>query len=337
MTNITVLEHLLVVNLDIHIWTARKKLSAPDLAQPNLNGPDLPPGDLASLGSKRVCNPKEIQTFNTLKARAVALLDRHGVRFLGGWAVPQKTIDEICAELTEIRNEFNQGKAEFLKRYQQVVNDWIAKHPKWAGIIENSVESEDYVRSRLEFRWQMFRVQPPVQAGSAYQGELNNDISDLGLTLFEEVAQAASLAWKRCYSGKSEITRKALSPLKNIEQKLLGLTFVEPRVAPVAELIATAIQEIPRRGTIRGSMLTRLQSLVCMLCEPKLVLGHGQRMLEGKAQAADILNNLLKPSAHEPSHGFSHEPPERAESEPEVKPEVQPEASTPRLESHGLW
>ena len=322
MTNVTVLDHLLVVNLDIHVWTARKKLSAPDLGDA-----DLPPGDLASLGSKRVCNPKEIQTFNTLKARAVALLDRHGVRFLGGWAVPQQAIDEICAELTIIRDEFNQAKDEFLRRYQQVVDDWISKHPKWAGIIENSVETEDYVRSRLDFRWQVFQVQTPAQTGSVYQGELDSDISDLGLTLFEEVAQAASLAWKRCYSGKSEITRKALSPLKGIEQKLLGLTFMEPRVAPVAELIATAIQEIPKRGAIQGSILTRLQSLVCMLCEPKLILSHGQRMLEGKTNASDILNGLLEPAMHEHL--------EEAGFDPDPIPHVG--ITTPRLESHGLW
>lgn len=30
-TNITVLDHLVVVNLDIHIWTARKKLVPLDL------------------------------------------------------------------------------------------------------------------------------------------------------------------------------------------------------------------------------------------------------------------------------------------------------------------
>ena len=322
MTNVTVLDHLLVVNLDIHVWTARKKLSAPDLGDA-----DLPPGDLASLGSKRVCNPKEIQTFNTLKSRAVALLDRHGVRFLGGWAVPQKAIDEICMELTAIRDEFNQTKHEFLRRYQQAVADWIASHPKWAGIIENSVETEDYVRSRLDFRWQVFQVQTPAQTGSVYQGELDSDISDLGLTLFEEVAQAASLAWKRCYSGKSEITRKALSPLKGIEQKLLGLTFVEPRVAPVAELIATAIQEIPKRGAIQGSILTRLQSLVCMLCEPKLILRHGQRMLEGKINASDILNGLLEPAMHEHL--------EEAGFEPDPIPHAG--ITTPRLESHGLW
>lgn len=319
MTDITVIDPLLVVNLDVHIWTARKKLSAPDLG-----GAELPPGDLASLGSKRVCNPREIQTFETLKARAVALLDRHGVRFLGGWAIPQKDMDEICQELAFIREEFNRAKAEFLNRYHQVVSDWIASHPKWSGIIENSVESEDYVRSRLDFRWQIFQVQPPAQIGGLYQGELDNDIAGLGLTLFEEVAQAAGLAWKRCYAGKNEITRKALSPLKSIHQKLAGLSFVEPRVAPIAELISTAIQEIPKRGTIRGGMLARLQSLVCMLCEPELMLSHGQRMLERKADAAVILDNLLNPSAD----AYPDDSQNREKTE---------EYIVPRLESHGLW
>ena len=32
-TNITVLDHLVVVNLDIHIWTARKKLVPLDLGE----------------------------------------------------------------------------------------------------------------------------------------------------------------------------------------------------------------------------------------------------------------------------------------------------------------
>ena len=98
-------------------------------------------------------------------------------------------------------------------------------------------------------------------------------------------------------------------------------------MAPVAELIATAIQEIPKRGAIQGSILTRLQSLVCMLCEPKLILRHGQRMLEGKTNASDILNGLLEPAMHEHL--------EEAGFEPDPIPHAG--ITTPRLESHGLW
>ena len=102
MTDITVLDHLLVVNLDIHIWTARKKLVPLDLG-----GAELPPEDLASLGSKRVCNPEDLRSFTTLKARAVSVLERSGIRFLSGWAVPDTRIDDIMRELAVIRDEFN--------------------------------------------------------------------------------------------------------------------------------------------------------------------------------------------------------------------------------------
>ena len=98
-TDITVLDHLVVVNLDIHIWTARKKLVPLDLG-----GAELPPEDLASLGSKRICNPDDLRSFGTLKARAVNLLEGNGIRFLSGWAVPDTRLPEIMRELAVIRN-----------------------------------------------------------------------------------------------------------------------------------------------------------------------------------------------------------------------------------------
>ena len=156
MTDITVLDHLLVVNLDIHIWTARKKLVPLDLG-----GAELPPEDLASLGSKRICNPEDLRSFTTLKARAVSVLERSGIRFLSGWAVPDTRIDDIMRELAVIRDEFNAAKESFLQRYEQSVQDWIARHPQWGGIIAGSTVSEEYVRSRLDFRWQVFQVAQP--------------------------------------------------------------------------------------------------------------------------------------------------------------------------------
>lgn len=91
-------------------------------------------------------------------------------------------------------------------------------------------------------------AQPAAVNATQNLDNLNDDIGQLGDTLFDEVAKAAGEAWTRCYAGKTEITRKALSPLKSIYDKLMGLTFVEPRVAPVAELLDTAFRSIPKRG-----------------------------------------------------------------------------------------
>jgi len=327
MSTLTVLDQLLVVHLDIHIWSARKKLSSADLG-----GANLPPDDLASLGSKRICNPEELRAFGKLKARAVNVLERNGIRFLGGWAVPETRMDEISIELAAIREEFNAAKEAFLQRYDQSVQDWIARHPSWAGIIAGSVVSEEYVRARLGFRWQMFKISPPTNCTpNAVCDNLHEETASLGDTLFGEIAKAAKDAWINCFAGKTEITRKALSPLKSLYDKLMGLTFVEPRVQPVAELLGTAFAGIPKRGAICGGTLVMLQGVVCLLQSPDALKELGQCMIEGRSTPERILSGLCSaPSltGHEPDG----QPDTASDDDFPVIPGM-----TPVIESHGLW
>lgn len=83
ISDIRILDNLLALNLDISLWSARKKMTVEDFG-----GAELPPEDLASLGSKRIADPSSLKIFSTLKARAFSFLDRHGVRFMSGWANP---------------------------------------------------------------------------------------------------------------------------------------------------------------------------------------------------------------------------------------------------------
>lgn len=335
-TDVTVLDQLVVVNLDIHIWSARRKLMPLDLGNA-----DLPPEDLASLGSKRICNPEELKSFATLKARAVSLLERNGIRFLSGYAIPETAMDEIASELSRIRSEFNEAKEAFLQRYEESVQEWIAKHPQWGDIIANSTVSEDYVRSRMEFRWQMFRVSAPNESShAAMQDNLTDDVYNLGNTLFEEIAKAATDTWHRCYAGKTEVTRKALSPLKSIYEKLMGLTFVEPRISPIATIIRTAFACIPKRGAIKGGTLLMLQGLVALLRRPQELVEHGQKILDGQQNAEELLFGFSESPFILPYQEDATEfadrtvPGEPGESD---EPEFGNLPLLPVMESHGLW
>ena len=286
-TDIKVLGSLLALHLEVNIWTARKKLSPEDF-----DGAKLPPDDLASLGSKRVCDPEDLKVFGTLKARAVSLLDRHGVRFLGGWAIPENQADAIVTELEQILQDFNRAKDEFLSRYDESVREWIAKHPGWEQIIFDSTVSADYVRSRMGFIWRLYRIVPPDPADPVMEG-LKDEVVSLGQTLFGEVSKAATEAWHKCFAGKTEITRKALSPLRTIHQKLSGLSFVEPRVSPVADLIHTAFEHLPKRGRIEGANLLMLQGLVSLLRDTDALIEHGQKIMDGTT-SKDLLSLLVE-------------------------------------------
>lgn len=324
ITDITVLDQLLVVNLDAHIWSASRKLLPEDLGNT-----ELPPDELASLGSKKICDPEEMNIFKTLKARAESLLKQNGIRFPNGWAIPRNRLDDINDSLSAIRADFNAAKDNFLQRYEQAVRKWIDSHPAWSGIIANSVVSEDYVRSRLEFRWQIFRVVSP-NAADQPKDDMADDVRNLGNTLYDEIAKSASETWKNCYEGKAEVIRKALSPLKSMYDKLMGLTFVEPRASSIASLISTALGSIPKRGPITGSTLLMLQGLVSLLRNPQEIVEHGQKILEGQS-AGDVLGSISGMIALSPHSASS------PDNEEPASPDFGNIPAMPALESCGLW
>ena len=158
LSDIKVLGNLLALNLNVNLWSARKKMVLEDFG-----GAELPPEDLASLGSKRIADPNSLKVFVTLKARAFNYLDRHGIRFMSGWAIPEDKAGDIIKELIGIRDEFLKEKDAFLADYDQSIENWINKHTKWASIIRESTVGSEYVRSRMGFSWQLYRVAPLME------------------------------------------------------------------------------------------------------------------------------------------------------------------------------
>jgi hypothetical protein len=284
--NIKILNQLTAVNLSVSIWTARKKLNPEDFG-----GVDLPPEELASLGSKKICDPDDLKIFTTLKARAVSHLDKTGVRFMGGWAIPDDQIDFVYDRLMEVKNEFMIAKDEFIGSYDQAVKNWVDKHPGWERLIEASPVSVDQVRGRFSFKWQFYKVMPPEN--SLVADSLLSEVSGLGNTLFSEIAKDATEIWNKVYAGKIEVSHKALSPLKAMWKKLNGLSFVEPSVAPVCDIIEAAMSTVPKRGMISGNHLLILQGVVSMLREPNLLLSQGQNLLNS-GEPLDVLSTISK-------------------------------------------
>jgi hypothetical protein len=69
----------------------------------------------------------------------------------------------------------------------------------------------------------------------------------------------------------------------------MGLSFVDPKAAPIASLIDEAMGSLPKRGLLRGRHLMTLQGLVSTLKDSSLLLEHGQKVLSGQSPA-DILS-----------------------------------------------
>ena len=336
ITPLHVLDRILALNLDISLWSARTKLTEEDFG-----GAELPPEDLASLGSKKICDPARLTVFSKLKARAVNLLNRHGVKFLSGWGIPEDKAGDIINGLCAIRDEFFMEKRNFLACYDEGIAEWIARHPAWASIIQNSTVSRDYVDNRMKFAWQLYRVAPAAGLDddtAMTESGLHDEVENLGNTLFGEIARDASEIWRKVFEGKTEVTHKALSPLKTMRDKLVGLSFVE-HVVPVIELLETALAKMPKRGSITGAHLLMLQGMVCILKEQRTLLSQTQALMTA-ASSEDTLAELFDgfsqtaPILH---LGDTELPEEAIPDMPDLSIPLEPVAPAANIDSMGLW
>lgn len=326
-TPIQVLDKILALNLDINVWTARTKLTPEDFG-----GATLPPEELAYLGSKKIYDQTKLQVFVRLKVRAFALLDKHGVRFLSGWAIPEDKAGDIINGLCAIRDDFYAAKNDFLASYEEGLKDWIDKHPAWADIISSSTVSKDYVDRKLNFSWQLYRVAPAMgltDDQAMMESGLMPEVEGLGSTLFSEITKDAADIWRKVFDGKTEVTHKALSPLKTMRNKLVGLTFVEPHVSPVVELIDTAFLKTPKRGIISGAPLLMLQGLVSLLKDKSALISQATAMMTSTAHNSfsDFLDS------------FEEEPPKlNFDSDiGEESPTSPYQYTASKVDSLGLW
>lgn len=285
---IEVLDKVVAVNLDIHIWSARKKLKKEDLKR--VSNDQLPPPEVASLGSKKICDPKEIAKFEALKRRAIRACGAVGVRFLGGYAVPQTKIKDLIVELEAIRDEFEQAKKGFINRYDSIVSMWIASHPDWESAIRRSITPVKEVDSALSFGYQAFKVAP---AGGEEDDQTLAEIDGLtrqanGLAdrLFAEIATQALKTLEESFKGKASVTRRAIRPIIAIRDKLDGLSFLDPRVYPVMTWIEELLADLPKNGPIEGTPLMTLESALITLSDESRIKELGASRLSGKSEAS---------------------------------------------------
>lgn len=261
-----ILDNIVCVFLDIHLWTGRKKLRPEDL---KVTVGSIPPEKLASLGSKKICDPAELATFGALKKRAERACEAHGIRFLGGYAIPQEKANELVADLNLVQAEFESEKIGFLSRYDTALQSWIADNSEWASIIRAAVEPVETVRRQLRFGHQTFKIGAASSESDAEVNEgLDAKLGTLGDRLIFEISRDAEKAWETSFRGKDKVTQKSLRPLRALLDKLKGLSFLDSRATAMANRIEAGLSALPKHGPIEGQDLNALIGLVLQLADP---------------------------------------------------------------------
>ena len=262
-----ILQNIVCFYLDIHLWTGRKRLQPEDL---KVQAGDIPPEKLASLGSKKICDPSELASFAALKKRAERACESVGIRFLGGYAIPIDKVDALVVELNLIKDEFENKKKSFLSRYDITLKTWIADNIEWSSILRNAVEPVDTVRRQLRFAHQSFSIGTASDDSNAVVNEgLENKVLSLGDRLLYEISRDAEKAWASSYRGKDRVTQKALRPIRSLLEKLEGLAFLDQRARVMADRCLDGLASLPKHGPIEGKDFNSLVGLVLQMADPE--------------------------------------------------------------------
>jgi hypothetical protein len=281
------LNDVMVVSLDVCIWSGRKKLRPEDLTASGR----LPPADLVSLGSKRLCSPDALQPFFQVKRRAEARCQAIGVRFARAFAIPKAAAKPLLAQLNELALQFREARSAFLAAYDAERARWQEQHPGYEQLIAAELLPQAAVAARLAFGYEVFAINTVDGDGELAalleQGGAGNLAGGLVGALYQEVASEACAFMRHSLTGRDEVTQKFLRPVRALRQKLAGLAFLDAGIAPLVDSIDEVLATVAPKGCIDGASLAALRGVVTLLTDPGRMREHGKLLREKPSQTSE--------------------------------------------------
>src|SRR6202158_2258605 len=278
------LNDLIVTSRDVRIWSGRKKLRPEDLTTSGR----LPPKDLVSLGSKKIFDPKALKPFAEVKRKAETRCQAIGVRFARAFAIPKAAAKSVVEELNGLAETFKQVRDAFLATYDEEVRRWKDQHPGDERLIEAELLPKALLGSKFAFGYEVFAINAvhgdDELAALMEQGGAGNLTLGLAGALYQDVATESREFVRQSLTRRNEVTQKFMRPMRAIREKLAGLAFLDPGIAPLVGSIDEVLAVVPRKGKISGTAIAALSGVVTLLTDPAKMREHGTMMLEGSSK-----------------------------------------------------
>ena len=316
------LSNLSIVNLDFDLWSGQAKLKDDDLIIGN--GGEIPPKELASLGRKRLIDPKMLNPFHALKTRAETICLTHGMKFLNSsiYAIPKDRIGLVDEGLKKIEPEMKMLVDDFLSKYQKGVDEWASANPNYAQAIRLAAPSDSSIRSRFGFEYDIINVSSSADTNDATD-KLSKRVEKLDSDLMEEVANDATNFFTKNLSGRDGCSVRTRQTLKRIRDKVDGLSFLNSAFLPLVNLLDETITGYDvhrdKKGLIQGSFFYQVIAVTLIMSDPEKIKAYANGSVDPSLMASEMMpgSEYIQPTPHQPEQPQSVAAPVQASAETE--------------------
>lgn len=257
-----VLEKTVCVMLSCTLWTGCRRMRPEDLGT---LAAELPPGELASMGSLKLCDPAELRELARIKGRAERACERLAVKFLGGYATDEANLDRIVGTLNELKPQFEAAKSRVVGGLQGMIDRWVDGHPEWEEAIRRCPPDVNRIASQQRFDFQVFRIAAPANDDAPANDGLERAVDGLTGQLYREIAVQARGALQRSFEGKSSVGQRAVRVITAMAEKLDALSYLDGGIRPVLDKVRGVRDTLPKTGKITGRELVDVMGLLSLL------------------------------------------------------------------------
>lgn len=308
------LSRMRLLHLKMSMWTGRARLRAEDI--PDDVRQQLPPEELASLGSKKLIDPDYLKPMTQVKTETYTIMSRYGTRFLGGYAIDADKISELEAILRDERDKFSDALRTFLTVYETAVEQWRDQFPAWQAAIDRALPNRVSMLEKFNFRWAVVQVVPDSDESAE---ALIADVQDQALTdICTELKELQDTSFP---VARQSYSKKAFRGFDNLITKANASALFRPEMARLAQLL----------GDIKNTYVTRTDNLQAMQTVGLVLAGLSQpailqNMIETYKHTASTGDNLMQALLGTP------EPKPAVPDQPQPQP-VQPAPAQPVLQN----
>lgn len=229
---------MLLLNIDMSIWTGKAKLEDSDT--PGVEN-FRPPKDLASGGTIKIYDPRKLDVFQRIKATVNRYCESQGLKLLGGYLVDEARLPGIEQELGKQYRDWQIAVADLVNEYPDACQQWRNANSAWANLLAVKQPDPGKIATRFAFSWQTFNLSPAATQSPG--NDTANAIQELPSRAMQELCDQAYNLYAMSFANKDVPSAKAWLALSKLCDRCQALAFVNPDAARLGAVLAPLAEQ----------------------------------------------------------------------------------------------